>query len=138
MLAGQLKRCFFAKRDPPHLKLRGRLNVKPAAFNPVVLTPVWPRALPHLTRRVRRCVTCTVSECEPLETAILPEGLQGGRDAQQGYFAHKKTPPPRTLQSAYAYGFTVDLGRVAISYERGTPVFAKGPCRQRSSDLLKT
>jgi len=40
--------------------------------------------------------------------------------AVQGYLAHKKPPPPRTLQKDYAQGHTVDLGGVAVSYERGS------------------
>ena len=43
-------------------------------------------------------------------------------DGLQGYLAHKKTPPRRTLQNAYAYGPMVAIGRWAFSYERGTPV----------------
>ncbi|KAJ1480153.1 hypothetical protein T484DRAFT_1901603 [Baffinella frigidus] len=40
----------------------------------------------------------------------------------QGYLAHKKAPPPRTLQQAYALGPMVVLGGEALSYERGTHV----------------
>jgi len=35
----------------------------------------------------------------------------------QGYLAHKKLPPSMTLQQAY--------GGVAVSYERGTPVWSR-------------
>jgi hypothetical protein len=42
----------------------------------------------------------------------------------QGYLAHKKQRPPRTLQEDYAQGHMVVLGGVAVSYERGTPVLA--------------
>jgi len=42
--------------------------------------------------------------------------------ALQGYLAHKKHPPPRTLQKDYNQGHMVVLGRGAVSYERGTPV----------------
>ena len=39
----------------------------------------------------------------------------------QGYLAHKKQPPPRTLQQAYAQRPMVVLGEGgAFSYERGT------------------
>jgi len=40
----------------------------------------------------------------------------------QGYLAHKKPHPPRTLQQDYAYGPTAVLGVGAFSYGRGTPV----------------
>ena len=40
----------------------------------------------------------------------------------QGYLAHKKLPPPRTLQWAYAQGPTVVLGKGAVSYGRGNSV----------------
>ena len=40
------------------------------------------------------------------------------RHLLQGNLAHKKTPPPRTLQSPHAKGPMVVLG----VYERGTPV----------------
>jgi hypothetical protein len=43
----------------------------------------------------------------------------------QGYLAHKKPHPPMTLQQAYAEGPVVAWGGGAISYERGTPVFAQ-------------
>ena len=45
----------------------------------------------------------------------------------QGNLAHKKVPPPRTLQQAYAQGPAVVLGGEAVSYERGTPVGFRGP-----------
>ena len=41
---------------------------------------------------------------------------------EEGYLAHKKPPPPRTLQLAYAQGPMVVIGEVAAFYERGTPV----------------
>ena len=40
----------------------------------------------------------------------------------QGCLTHKKTPYPRTLHYAYAYGPMTVLGGRAFSYERGTPV----------------
>jgi hypothetical protein len=40
----------------------------------------------------------------------------------QGYLAHKKVQPPRTLEKAYAYGPVPILGGGAVSYEQGTPV----------------
>ena len=40
----------------------------------------------------------------------------------QGCLAHKKHPPPRTLQEDYTQGVMVVLGGGAASYERGTPV----------------
>ena len=40
----------------------------------------------------------------------------------RGYLAHKKLPPPRTLQWAYTLGPTVVLGGGQVSYGRGTPV----------------
>jgi len=40
----------------------------------------------------------------------------------QGYLAHKKHPPPRSLQEDYILGPRVVLGGVAVSYERGIPV----------------
>ena len=44
----------------------------------------------------------------------------------QGYLAHKEHHPPRTLQSDYVEGHMVALGKVGISYERGTPVVSVG------------
>jgi len=41
----------------------------------------------------------------------------------EGYLAHNKPHPPRTVQQAYAQGPTVILGRGAFSYERGTPLY---------------
>ena len=40
----------------------------------------------------------------------------------QGYLAHKKYPPPRTLQWDYAQVPMVFLGGGLVSYERGIPV----------------
>ena len=40
----------------------------------------------------------------------------------QGYLAHKKPHPPRTLPKAHAQGPRGVLGGWAGSYERGTPV----------------
>ena len=40
----------------------------------------------------------------------------------QGYLAHKKQPPPRSLQEDRAEGPMGILGGWAFSYERGTPV----------------
>jgi hypothetical protein len=40
----------------------------------------------------------------------------------QEYLAHKKQPPPSTLQWDYAQDPLVVLGGGAVSYERGTPV----------------
>jgi len=40
----------------------------------------------------------------------------------QGYLAHKKQRPPRTLQQQYAWGSMAALGGGAVSCERGTPV----------------
>ena len=48
---------------------------------------------------------------------------KGRYSTLQGYFAHKKQPPPRTLQQAYAYGPMAVLGRGVVSYERGNPVW---------------
>ena len=39
----------------------------------------------------------------------------------QGYLAHNKYPPPRTLQQ-YTQGHMLVLGGRAVSYERGSPV----------------
>jgi len=39
----------------------------------------------------------------------------------QGYLAHKKLPPARTLQQAYTLGPMVVLRRGAVSCERGIP-----------------
>ena len=52
--------------------------------------------------------TCVPTDCLPWDI--------------QGYLAHKKQPPLRTLQQDYAQGPMVVLGGVAVSYERGTPV----------------
>ena len=43
----------------------------------------------------------------------------------QGYLAHKKQPPRRTLQKPYVQGPMVVLG-VGVSYERGTHVMPDG------------
>ena len=51
----------------------------------------------------------------------------------QGFLAHKKLPPPRTLQYGYAYGPMVVLGGGAVSYERGTPVAASADVSSRIS-----
>ena len=40
----------------------------------------------------------------------------------QGYPAHKKQSPPRTLQEAYACGPVLVLGGGTFFCERGTPV----------------
>ena len=40
----------------------------------------------------------------------------------QGYLAHKKRPPHRALQQAYAEGPVAVLGGGSVPYERGTPV----------------
>ena len=40
----------------------------------------------------------------------------------QGYLAHKKQRPPRTLQKSCAWGAMEVLGRWAVSNQRGTPV----------------
>ena len=40
----------------------------------------------------------------------------------QGYLAHKKLPPRRTLQQDYTWGPMVVLGEGKVSYERGIPV----------------
>ena len=45
----------------------------------------------------------------------------------QGYLAHKKQQPPRTLQKDYAQGHMVALRWGAVSYERGTPVLKQRP-----------
>jgi len=42
----------------------------------------------------------------------------------QGYLAHKKQRPSRTLQQEYAVGPMVVLWGGAVSYERGTPCTA--------------
>ena len=44
----------------------------------------------------------------------------------QGHLAHKKLPPPRTLEKAYAQGPMVVIEGVVISYERGTPESGDG------------
>ena len=40
----------------------------------------------------------------------------------QGYLAHEKQRPPRTLQQDHDQGPMAVLGWWAVSYERGTPV----------------
>ena len=40
----------------------------------------------------------------------------------QGYLAHKKQRPARTLQKENAQGPMVVVGGGVVSYERGTPV----------------
>ena len=47
-------------------------------------------------------------------------------DVVQGYLAHKKLHPPRTLQQDHAVGPTGVLGGWAFSYEQGTPVRVSG------------
>ena len=51
-------------------------------------------------------------------------GSAVGDERVQGYLAHTKQRPPRTLQSDHALGPMVALGGGAVSYERGTPVHA--------------
>jgi len=55
----------------------------------------------------------------------------------QGDFAHKKHPPPRTLQYDSAHGPMVALGGVAVSYERGTPP-GSDPSQDPSQDSRDT
>ena len=55
-------------------------------------------------------------------TASKPDGEKSGNCRVQGYLAHKKLLPPRTIQLDYAQGPTVVLGGGAVSYGRGTPV----------------
>jgi len=69
----------------------------------------------------------TLHNSKRLVQALGVDGVQadapaGAAEALQGYLAHKKTPPPRTLQEPYAWGPMVVLGGGAVSYERGTPV----------------
>ena len=40
----------------------------------------------------------------------------------QGFLAHKKQPPPKTLEKDYVYGHMVAPRRVGVSYERGVCV----------------
>ena len=51
-----------------------------------------------------------------------PDLTRPSREGIQGYLAHKKPPPPRTLHQGSAYGPMVVLGGGAFSHERGTPV----------------
>jgi hypothetical protein len=46
------------------------------------------------------------------------------RKILQGYLAHQKSHPPRTLPYAYAQGPREVLGEGAFFYGRGTPVIA--------------
>ena len=55
-------------------------------------------------------------------------GVCGLLEPLQGYLAHMKLPPPRTLLKDYAYGPVVVLGGGGGSYERGTPVSLVAPC----------
>ena len=56
--------------------------------------------------------------CTSCQRLGLGFGFQG--QGLQGYLAHKKQPPPRTLPEAWAQGPTVSLGEGAVSDERGT------------------
>jgi len=68
--------------------------------------------------------------CIPFHEGLEDKGLLEIKDTgpvllgtgPQGYLAHEKTPPPRTLQKAYAQGHMAVLGGVAVSFERGSPV----------------
>ena len=68
----------------------------------------------------------------------LRMSVKPAADELQGYLAHKKQRPPRTLQKDVAWDPMVVLGWGAVSYERGTP--AARPCShlhaesQHSSD----
>ena len=57
----------------------------------------------------------TQPPCNPSEVVEAGEGLQG-------YLAHEKLPPPRTLQKIHAKGPMGVLGGWVFSFERGTPV----------------
>ena len=49
----------------------------------------------------------------------------------QGYLAHTKHPPPRTLHQGFTQGHMVVLTGGAVSYEQGTPVAVQewlAPC----------
>ena len=73
----------------------------------------------------------------PVQDPVLtPRALQKASandptTSLQGDLAHKKQPPFRTIQQAYAYGPMVVLGVEGGSYERGTPV-RQGPYGQPS------
>ena len=49
------------------------------------------------------------------------DSVWGELSALQGYLAHKKQRRPTPLQLGCTLGRMVDLGRWAVSYERGTP-----------------
>ena len=65
----------------------------------------------------------------PLYVRPIPSSLGSPERRCMSVFAstevppHKKQPPPRTLQQAYAWGHVVALGWGGVSYERGTPVW---------------
>ena len=65
------------------------------------------------------------SNKEEEKTGEAPQDMSGlgSHRSIQGYLAHKKQRRPRTLQYGCAQGLMVVLGRWAVSYERGTPVW---------------
>ena len=70
-------------------------------------------------------------------------GREIGRNlrALQGYLAHKKQPPRRTLHSHHVWGPMVALGKGGVSCERGTSVAARShpeghPCPDRWAEWL--
>ena len=85
-----------------------------------------PRNLPPLpdpTLPAQSGCLASVTENENQEGVPSPPSmLQGHQAPLQGYPAHEKHPPPRTLQKDYTYGPMEVPGGGAVSYERGTPV----------------
>ena len=72
----------------------------------------------------------TCSESEEEEQALPPDRFRDSNHVTpwriQGYLAHQKQPPRRTLQD-YVQGPIVAIGRGGVSFERGTPVPTRPP-----------
>ena len=76
-----------------------------------------------MTKKKLPATVLGLSAPDGLDTRLIPAGPAPALDIHlQGYLAHERYPPPRTLQQDYAQGPLVVLGGGAISYERGTPV----------------
>ena len=76
---------------------------------------------------VHAFISATLQGVDAVETATRVSGratspppLSANRTEVQGYLAHKKHPPPRTLQYDYVYGPLLALRRGGVSYDRVT------------------
>ena len=71
----------------------------------------------------------------PFRRRARGDGQGAAAGGVQGYLAHTKQPPPKTLQKDSAQVPMVILGGGAVSYERCTPVTCRGGrCGARAFD----